>query len=333
MGISIGTTKKIINLNPSKKKIMKTVITIAAFIASTFPVFSQNNCPSSFKRNNGNGTCGSTGELRLFFPGGCPTDAPLIDSVYTNGEKNLVVFSAPDLSKCGGNNGYISYCILSGNVPPIDVWKIYFHNGDGSYNCTVLNSSVKVQPVKFVSFTSALSGNAVTCSWTTEEEINNDHFELERSFDGSNFKTIAFVFGEGTEKTVRNTYQFNDKAASLQTNNVAYYRVKQVDIDGKFSYSNTILVKLGSNVSKGILVSPNPFVNNLAFNFEAKEKGTAEIRISSFTGQAVVTKSVNVNKGSNNLQLGNLSGLATGVYVAQVSIKGIIVGNQKVVKN
>jgi Secretion system C-terminal sorting domain len=313
---------------------MKTLIINFALILTTLPGFSQNLCATNFKRNNGNGTCSSLGQLRLTFPGECPTDVPMIDSLYINGVKINVTFAAPDNSTCGGTNGYIGYCVTSGNMPPADVWRIFFRTKSGvKYSCDVLDAWINILPVKFVSFDGTVSGNGVTCKWTTEEEINNDRYELERSFDGINFNTIAIVFGEGTEKTVRNSYKYTDKASSLQNRNVVYYRVKQIDNNGKFSYTNTISVKLGATESKSIQASPNPFADNLALKFEATEKGTAQIRILSFTGQAVTTTNAIVHKGLNNLQIDNLTGLAKGVYVAQVSIDGVIVGNQKVVKN
>ena len=313
---------------------MKTLIIIIALILTTISGFSQNLCASFFKRNNGNGTCSSLGQLRLTFPGSCPADIPSIDSLYINGVKYNVTFGAPDVSNCGGANGYISYCVTSGNMPPTEVWKVFFRSQSGvSFTCDVLDSWIKILPVKFVTFDATISGDAITCKWTTENEINNNHFELERSFDGSNFSTIAIIFGEGTEKMVRNTYQFTDKSSSLQSKNIIYYRVKQVDNGGKFSYSNIVTIKPGSNISKTLLVSPNPFVENLELKFEAAEKGNAEIKIMSFTGQAAVIKKAIVNKGNNKLQVGNLAGLAKGVYVAQISINGIIVGNQKIIKN
>lgn len=313
---------------------MKSFSIVAAFFLITVSAFAQNTCAISFKVNNGNGTCGAAGQLRLTFPGGCPAEVPVIDSVYTNGVKSQVTFASPDVSKCGGNNGYISYCVTSGNMPPASTWTIHFSNNNGSaYNCEVASGPTYVLPVKFVSFDAAFAGNTINCKWTTEAEINNHHFELERSFDGNDFNTAAIIFNAENATNVKSNYSYKDNVASLQNKSTVFYRVKQVDIDGKSAYSNIVTVKLGAAFSKSMQVSPNPFTETLAFKFESAETGNAEIKILNLTGQPVATKNATVNKGGNNLQVGNLGNLSKGVYLAQISINGVYAGNQKVVKN
>jgi hypothetical protein len=81
---------------------MREFILITAIILFSLPGIPQSTCATSFKVNNGNGTCGAAGELRLTFPGSCPALVPIIDSVYINGIKSNVTFVAPDVSKCGG---------------------------------------------------------------------------------------------------------------------------------------------------------------------------------------------------------------------------------------
>jgi hypothetical protein len=315
---------------------MKTLSIIIVLFFATLSGFSQNNCATSFKVNNGNGTCGALGQLRLTFSGNCPQEqeeAPQIDSVYTNGIKSNVAFSKPDISKCGGNNGYISYCITSGNVPPANTWKIYFHKEGNSFSCVVSNTTTNVLPVKFVSFDAAAAGNSITCKWSTEAEINNHHFELERSFNGIDFTTAAILFSAENATNVRNTYSYKDNSSTIQNRSMVFYRVKQVDMDGNASYSYIVIVKFAADYAKNIQISPNPFTETLAIKFESAETGNAEIKILTLTGQPVATKNAVINKGSNNLQVGNLSNLSKGVYVAQVSINGAYAGNQKVIKN
>lgn len=313
---------------------MKSLLIIAAFFLITASAFSQNTCATSFKVNNGNGTCGESGQLRLTFPGGCPAEVPVIDSVYINGVKSQVSFATPDVSKCGGSNGYISYCITSGNMPNARAWTIYFSNNKGStYNCEVASAPIFVLPVKFVSFDASFAGNTVNCKWITEAEINNHHFELERSLDGNEFATVAIIFSAENTTNVRNHYSYKDNSLSVQNRGTIFYRVKQVDIDGKSAYSPVAYVKKGAAISKNMLVSPNPFSEALSVKFESAETGQAEIKILSLTGQPVVTKNTIVNKGANNLQVGELSNFSRGVYLLQVSINGVFAGNQKIVKN
>ncbi len=295
--------------------------------------FAQNICPSSFKRNNGNGTCNSLGELRLSFPSIDLSNVPSIDSVIINGVKSNVTFNLPETSHAGGNNGYISYCVTSGNMPPTNVWTIYFHTNDGTYTCTVFSSTGGPLAVKYYSFDASVSGSTVTCNWVTEEEINNDHFELERSFDGANYSTAAIVFAAENNTGSQQSYQYKDNAAALKNKYVVYYRIKQVDKDGSASYSKIVTVKLKAESVNTLQISPNPFIENITIKIEAAESGYATTKIMNASGQTVVSTKINVNKGTNNLQISNLNGLSKGMYVVQVAINGVISSNQKVIKN
>ncbi|MDB5280792.1 MAG: hypothetical protein JWR61_5747 [Ferruginibacter sp.] len=312
---------------------MKSLSIIAVIILASVTGYSQFTCATSFKVNNGNGTCGAAGELRLNFPGGCPALLPFIDSVYVNGEKGKVTFFTPDVSNCGGKNGYVSYCVSSGNMPPANAWNIFFHDTNGQFNCTVVSTSGGVLAVKFNSFNAALAGNAVTCNWTTESEINTNHYELERSFDGNSFGTAAIIFTAENTTAAKNNYSYRDNSTPLQNKSMVFYRVKEVDTNGAISYSKIINIKLGNGYSNSVETSPNPFAESMSVKFDSNKAGVAEINILSSTGQPVAVKNGIVFKGSNSLQVGNLSGLSKGIYVVQVSINGVIAGNQKVIKN
>ena len=296
--------------------------------------FAQNICPGSFKRNNGNGTCGGLGELRLNFPSGCPAATPFIDSIFIDGIKSNVSFGTPETSKCGGNNGYISYCVTSGNMPPANVWIIFFRTqGGNTYTCSVVSTGYSTLAVKYYSFDATVSVNAVTCNWSTAGEINNDHFQLERSFDGINYSTIAIVFPATSNSTTTQSYHYKDNASVLQNKAILYYRIKQVDKDGAVSYSKVITVRLKAGVVNTMQLSPNPFNDKLSIKIDAAENAPATTKIINTTGQTVATTQSTVTKGVNQLQIGNLNNLPKGIYVVQVLINGVVTGNQKIIKN
>jgi hypothetical protein len=313
---------------------MKTITISAMFVLLTMATFSQNICPSSLKRNNGNGgTCSSLGELRLNFPSVCPTTAPIIDSVLIDGVKSNVTFNLPETSHCGGPNGYISYCVTSGNMPPTNFWTIFFHVDADSYSCTVSTTTTGTLAVKYYSFDAFLSGSTVTCNWVTEQEINNNYFELERSFDGINYATAAIIFSAESNSGTTESYTYKDNAAVLQNNSIVYYRIKQVDKDGGASYSKVITVRLKANAVSNLQLSPNPFNEKLTIKIDAVDNALATTKIINTTGQTVATSQSAVSKGFNNLQIGNLNALSKGIYVVQVSLNGVVTGNQKVIKN
>ncbi len=313
---------------------MKTIIISGVFILMNTTSFAQNICPGSLKRNNGNGTCNSLGELRLYFPSINPESAPIIDSVLIDGIKTNVTFDIHETSHTGGPNDYISYCVTSGNMPPANVWTIYFHvNGGDSYSCTVFSPTDGPLSVKYYSFDASVSDNVVTCSWITEEEINNNYFELERSFDGVNYSTTGMIFAAENNTGALQSYQYKDKATALKNKYIVYYRIKQVNKDGSASYSKVVTVKLKSGPANVLQISPNPFIENLTLKIQCAESGNAITKIINANGQTVVSTQTKVNKGTNKVQITNLNGLSKGMYVVQVVINGVTKGNQKIIKN
>ncbi len=194
--------------------------------------------------------------------------------------------------------------------------------------------NVVILPVKYLYFTGAAADNAVNLKWATEMEMNNDHFEVERSFDGNSFKTIGLALdGFAITGSTGKKYQFKDNSVELKGKTVAYYRLKQIDLDGKSTYSVIIAVTLASKKGVDMQVSPNPFVQDLFVHFNSSEPGTAEIRIVNVAGQTLLSKQVSISKGYNNMHVEGLSRLAAGMYVAQLVMNGNVIDNQKIVKN
>ncbi|MEO7306333.1 MAG: T9SS type A sorting domain-containing protein [Ferruginibacter sp.] len=283
------------------------------------------NCPSYFKRNNGG--CNGQAMLKIYYAS-CPQVAPIIDSVYHSGQKLTVTFALPDYSNCS-SAGYISYCVNGGNLPTVGALQIFYHTPGASFNCNVLEGTL---PVKYLSFDAVVNERTVLLKWLTTQEVNNSHFEVERSFDMNTYSNVGIVldgFVNGTNKS----YQFKDNSSELQSRSIVYYRLKQFDIDGKFTYSKVLAVRLSPAANTVMQVSPNPFIENLNVRFTATEPGVAQIRIINATGQTLLSKQTTISKGYNNIQVDGLRGLATGMYVAQLIMNGTVIDNQRVIKN
>ncbi|MFY8035358.1 MAG: T9SS type A sorting domain-containing protein, partial [Flexibacteraceae bacterium] len=155
-------------------------------------------------------------------------------------------------------------------------------------------------PVTLTSFTgkSTLFGNQL--NWITSSEVNNQGFNVERSTDGRTFTKIGFVKGNGTTN-IKQTYQFTDVNSSE-----AYYRLQQVDFDGKSEYSATI--KVGeSSLTTQLDIFPNPAKDQVTI----RTIGEGTIEIVSLVGQVVITQPAN---GTNEI---NISKLAMGVYTVK----------------
>jgi hypothetical protein len=104
---------------------------------------------------------------------------------------------------------------------------------DGSCLLQVLVLDQAVLPVEWLLFEATLKNEKVFLDWVTASELNNDRFEIERSADAVNWEYLGSVSGSGTS-SLQNTYQFIDAYPVVGVN---YYRLKQVDFDGKFEYS------------------------------------------------------------------------------------------------
>ena len=171
-------------------------------------------------------------------------------------------------------------------------------------------------PVSLGGFSVSRQNNNAMLSWTTVTEINTDHFEIERSFDGISFSQVGTKAAAGNTTDQRN-YQFADPIGSLSAA-VIYYRIRTVDQDGKASYSNIVALRIGGTV-KGFNVYPNPFVNDLRIELDAAKAGAVTVRISNAAGQMVYNRSSMVQKGNNVLVIASeLSALQRGTYFIEL---------------
>ena len=217
--------------------------------------------------------------------------------------------------KAGANNGY-GYAVTRQK-------GIYFKGFDYAVAGPL--------PVKYLSFTGNALNQSVVLNWVTSQETNNNYFEIERSFTGKDFAYIGITL-DGYENGTKKEYSFKDNTSLLENKEVIYYRLKQIDKDGKFSYSSILVVRLKSISKVDIQVSPNPFTERLTVRFTATENTTADVSIMNISGQSIINKKSNVSKGFNNLQIEGLSNLPSGTYFAIISVDGKIIGSQKIVK-
>jgi hypothetical protein len=120
-----------------------------------------------------------------------------------------------------------------------------------------------VLPVKLISFTYTKQNPALLLQWQATNELNVKEYELEKSFDGSTFSLLGKVASQNSSGSIKN-YQYLDNAV---TNAVIFYRLKIMDYDGNFAYSNIILYKQKASASDPIVLFPNPVVNSKASIF------------------------------------------------------------------
>ncbi|MBP9187033.1 MAG: T9SS type A sorting domain-containing protein, partial [Bacteroidia bacterium] len=166
--------------------------------------------------------------------------------------------------------------------------------------------------------------------WATGTEINCRGFALERSIDGKTFAEINFIKGAGNSKiTQQYSYQDADIFTATKT---AYYRLKQVDFDGSYTYSEVVVVKQEGVQNEQISVYPNPVMDKLTIEIETLKGGAADVIITDITGKTISSLPINVIKGFNKYELNNTTNLTNGVYMITIVQNGQKVYNSKFVK-
>jgi hypothetical protein len=182
------------------------------------------------------------------------------------------------------------------------------------------DSSQNPLPVSLLRFAAKANNNDALLTWSTASEKNNKGFEIERSVDGRSFEAVTFVKGAGNSALVIN-YNYND-ANAFANNNTLYYRLKQVDLNGKLTYSNIVKVSSYMQKSSSIAAFPNPFTRDYTIALELQNNADVTMVMTDIQGKVVAAETVPAVKGSNNLTLTNIADLQSGVYFLKVTVEG-----------
>jgi hypothetical protein len=167
-------------------------------------------------------------------------------------------------------------------------------------------------PVTYLVFKGERRGTTNHLEWVTATEANNKGFELERSADGTKFSSIGFIAtkAEGGNSTSSIDYSFTDNKTLAGTN---YYRLRQVDKDGRSSYSSVVKLK-GEKIDMAIsALYPNPAKDEMRLAIVSSTNEKVTISITDLSGKEVKRINTAVTPGDNNIDL-NVSALSTGTY-------------------
>ena len=183
-------------------------------------------------------------------------------------------------------------------------------------------------PVEFLDVNAHQKGNGINVDWSTAQEINSSHFDVEKSADGNNnWATVTSLNAAGNSSLVKKYTAF-DAAPFNGTN---FYRIKEVDIDGNYKYSKT--VSANTNVSTTVSVIANPFHGSLVVNFSGTTSQSVSARLIDIAGKQVASEKWSIAPGSSKKEFSNISGLQQGLYILNVSnSNGEVLYNNKVVK-
>ena len=172
-------------------------------------------------------------------------------------------------------------------------------------------------PVTLTSFTAKKEAKAIELKWNTASEQNNSHFDVQRSADGVTFSNLGKVNGAGNS-TAPLAYYFKDNSPASGTN---YYRLSQVDFDGKTTLSNPVSVNLGFGKST-MQVYALPNSSNVIVNILTGQASKGQIIIYSVNGQKVCEIAVSLGKGNNDISV-NLISADKGIFIIKYSSSDI----------
>ena len=208
----------------------------------------------------------------LSFNGGNDNDAIVINGGNLNVSDDIEIDPGSTITL---NSGELNASSINNNTPADNndyPDEIILNGGIANVGGTVL-------PVDLVSFKgNVYEGQLVELNWITASEKDNDGFEIERSYTGLEFEVIDFVEGRGTVNEW-NEYQFIDNFTIAS----AYYRLKQIDFDGQFSYSPTIYVSIVDKEMNSLKAYPNPSFDS--FRFQGSPNEIYDLRLIGLDGQ------------------------------------------------
>ncbi len=232
--------------------------------------------------------------------------------------------SYPTPSDCSYSNSNIEQAnITSGKVGDVYVLLVTNYAGKvqtinltssdfstGSTNCAIVPT-----PIELIEFkASIIDERNVLLNWSTATETNNNVFEIERSENGYSWELIGTKKGAGTT-TIKQQYKFVD---INPLKNISYYRLKQIDFDKSFAYSNIVTIDYSSFAETINNVHPNPSNGTVYFDWKSEKESQVSIELIDFKGVSVYKNEQNVEIGTTNFKV-DVSEYNSGIYMLKVT--------------
>ena len=315
----------------------------AMYVNGSTIYFGTNNSKVYYSTNNGTSWAAQTMPLTNSF--GIWFNTPSVGLVAgstqgivvtTNGGTSWSAMTIPagtgtiySVTGFGNQWYYMRGTNIIGSSDNGSVWTTAYTASAGTYLCMVKARAGDVSwacrnnggitkgtnvglPVELTSFTALTSNGSVTLKWTTETEINNQGFEIERKNAEGQFITIGHVTGNGTT-TERQQYSFTD--ASVDAGKY-YYRLKQVDFNGTYEYSSEVFADVTTPFEFALDQNyPNPFNPTTSINFSLTEPTFVKLAVYNLLGEEVqVLRNENMDAGSFKVNF-DAASLPSGMYL------------------
>ncbi len=193
-------------------------------------------------------------------------------------------------------------------------YQVYAYNEFGNSGNSNIAQTTTIIPVELTSFSALANSDDIELKWTTATETNNQGFQIERALSSTvpEWKNIGYAAGFGTT-TEPKSYSFIDSKVSSGT---YIYRLKQIDLDGTYKYSNEVSVEVTLPLEYSLDQNyPNPFNPSTTIKYSIPEDGFVKLSVYNMLGEEVSTL-VNGNQEAGRYELSfNASELSSGVYV------------------
>ncbi len=213
------------------------------------------------------------------------------------------------ISQDGGNNwflsGYTTRNSTENYVETVGFTQLYRHT---------LASTEDPLPVKFLHINAERNGEQVLVDWAVAQKDANGEFQIQRSLNGQGFNTIGTIPVSGYSFSVR-SYTWIDRSPQLGKN---YYRIKQVDDRGEFSYSNVVRIIYDNGGLNKLLAFPNPVSSELTIRFGSDIEKSDILTILNFKGETISRQSIQQHKGINEISV-DVATLPTGIYFIRIN--------------
>jgi hypothetical protein len=178
----------------------------------------------------------------------------------------------------------------------------------------VLSDIIDPLPIELTKFTAKCKMNGdVNLTWSTNSEINNDFFTLEKSYNGYEFFSIGIIDGAGNSSVINN-YNFTDSDKDFSS----YYRLKQTDFNGDITYSDVVSVKCEENEKNIYAYTDN---GQIIINIESNKEEKVNIEIVDARGRKITNMNIMTVEGMNTFNISE--SISTGIYFIRINSQTI----------
>ncbi len=231
----------------------------------------------------------------------------------------------PSVLRIGKDDGGANWLDIGGTGTASPAGSITSNTFTSFSDFVLANITGGPLPVTLQNFSGIAINQSVQLNWQVANEFNFSQFVVERSMDGANYTTTGITKASGAA-----TYTLID--AQLPATAYVFYRLKMVDKDGRFNYSNVIRVSLASILNNRIItIAPNPFVNTLIIQYKSIIGQNMQIQLLDVLGKVVKSNRYSLLEGNNQLQF-YAGDLPKGTYLLKMTTNTSIV-TEKIIKN